>query len=347
MTMRTPPNQPIVLTGCGWVTPLAAGALDDVLTGLRQAVSAPAPAQGCWTVPDSLRNGGPELSDELAKDRGGWLAGLAFAHAQRAAGWREGAFQPERVGLVLGCALAGQPGMIGFASEVRQQTARFVSPLHFPQTVGNYVAGALARGFNLRGPNLTLASGDASGLDALAEAFELLAAGLADVVLAGAVTEFPPGLASGPAMSGAVLSEGAGLFVLERAESAVARGAAPLAMMSGYTRSPITKGLPPLAQPALLSCTARGPAGAVFIEHWVGRCPGTAGVAAVAAAIGAARGQSVPVLDEADPVSVSVHPLALGDLRNDDGTVRAFVQAASDGGHMTTLELAIPARTSM
>lgn len=69
------------------------------------------------------------------------------------------------------------------------------------------------------------------------------------------------------------------------------------------------------------------------------------GVAAVAAAIGAARGQPVPVLDAADPVFVSVRPVALDDLRNDDGTVRAFVQAASDGGHMTSLELAIHARS--
>ena len=346
MTVRTPLNQPIVLTGCGWVTPLAAGTLDDVLACLRQAVSAPVLVHGCWTVPESLRDQGPELSDELTKDHGGWLAGLAFVHARRAAAWREGAFQPERVGLVLGCALAGQPGMIGFAREVRQQTARFVSPLHFPQTVGNYVAGALARGFDLRGPNLTLASGEASGLDALAEAFELLGADLADVVLAGAIAECPPNLASGLAGSGVVLSEGACLFVLERAESAAARGAVPLATMAGYTRSPATEFQAAL-RPALLSCAARGRVGAVFIEQWVGRSPGTTGVAAVAAAIGAARGQPVPVLDAADPVSVSVRPVALDDLRNDDGTVRAFVQAATDGGHMTTLELAIPARTSM
>ena len=56
--------------------------------------------------------------------------------------------------------------MIRFAEEVRAQSPRFVSPIHFPETVGNYLAAALARGFGFRGPNLTLA-GDSAGMEAV------------------------------------------------------------------------------------------------------------------------------------------------------------------------------------
>ncbi len=291
-------NQPILLTGCGWVTSRAAGTIDEVLAALQPTGAA------VTAAPDDQI-----LPEELSKDRGGRLAGLALVHARRSAAWQDGLFAPERVGFVLGCALAGQAGMIGFANEVRQQTPRFVSPLHFPQTVGNYVAGALARGFGLRGPNLTLASGGASGLDALAEAFELLVAGRADAVFAGGVTECPPGWPDSTAVS-----DGACLFMLERGESAVARGVKPLATMIGYTRSPAA------AQAQLR------------------RCPGTTGVAAVAAAVGAAWGQPVPVLAAEEAEGVSVRSSAAP-----DGATRVIVQAASDAGHATGVELGIPA----
>jgi 3-oxoacyl-(acyl-carrier-protein) synthase len=322
--MPAAPRHAIVLTAGGWVSSRAAGPIDEVLAALNAATAAAPP-------------GDEPLPEELSKDRGGRLAGLALLHARRSAAWQDGVFAPERVGLVLGCALAGHAGMIRFANEVRQQTPRFVSPLHFPQTVGNYVAGALARGFGLRGPNLTLASGGTSGLDALAGAFDLLAGGGADAVFAGAVTECPPDLPGG-----AGLGEGACLFTLERADSAAARGVRPLATMTGYTRTTVAETLEPAAPPALISCAACRQPGAVFIEHWIGPCPGTASVAAVAAVLGAAWGRPVPVLEAGEARGVSVRPIALPR----DAATTALVRAASEAGHMTSVTLVIPPITA-
>jgi 3-oxoacyl-(acyl-carrier-protein) synthase len=172
---------PIVITGCGWVTPFAAGEISEILSA-DQACPAPGTLeQGYWPIPEDCLAGYPQLSAEIRQDKGAWIAAIAFEHSRRQAAPPD-SLPAERVGMVLGCALAGQLGMIAFANEVRAQSARFVSPIHFPQTVGNYIAGALARAYNIRGPNITLACGLASGLDAIAQGCALLAAGSADLV---------------------------------------------------------------------------------------------------------------------------------------------------------------------
>ncbi len=193
--MTSLPNQSIVLTGCGWVTPFAADSISDVLAAARQ------PA--CWTVPDERLDDFPDLSNELKHDRGAWMTAVALEHACRSASVELKSLDSGRVGLVLGCGLAGQLGMIDFADEVRQQSPRFVSPIHFPQTVGNYIAGALARGYDIRGPNITLASGATSGLDAIVEACSLLACGSADLVFAGGTEQLSKALAEGLSELGA------------------------------------------------------------------------------------------------------------------------------------------------
>lgn len=342
--MPTSTAPPIVLTGCGWVTPLAAGNIGQVFAAARRTLGAPSLEGGYWAVPDDLASRYAGLSRELQGDKGAWLAGIAFGHACQEASLEVDAQDAQRVGLVLGSALAGQLGMIGFANEVRAQSARFVSPLHFPQTVGNYIAGALARGYKLRGPNLTLACGAASGLEAVAQACAMLAAGEADVVVAGGVSELSKDLAKGLAEPDATLSEGACLFVLERADSAAARGASPLAQIIGHSRSSGDAPLPADADRAIVSCASCYYAGAVFIEHWVGRCFGAAGAAALAAAIGAADGGDVPLLDSTGRSSARLGPVRLGDRKLADGSLLAIIRADADGAHITTVMLSLPPR---
>ncbi|MBI4716964.1 MAG: hypothetical protein HY763_04110 [Planctomycetes bacterium] len=216
----------IVLTGCGWVT---AGAAGDIPTMLAAAGHV-APTGGPRYIPDRFRDELPGLSVEVKSDRGAWIAAIALEFACRSAALDLATAAAPRVGLVLGCALAGELGMLQFAEEVRQQSARFVSPIHFPQTVGNYIAGALARAYGICGPNTTLAGGARSGLEAMREAASLLARGCADVVIAGGVDCLTPELARGLEGSATIPREEACLFVMERQESAAARGAAPLAI---------------------------------------------------------------------------------------------------------------------
>jgi 3-oxoacyl-(acyl-carrier-protein) synthase len=278
------------------------------------------------------------------------MTAAALTHACRDASLEVESLAGERVGLILGCGLAGQLGMIGFANEVRQQSPRFVSPIHFPQTVGNYIAGALARGFHIRGPNMTVASGPASGLDAIVEGCDHVLNGRADVVFAGGTEQLSQTLAEGLAEAGVFLSEGACLFVLEASDAATARGAEALATVVrwGHMDEWAAEFHPPehtesaTARAArFLSVAGCRHPGAIFIEDWIGRCPGALGGAAVAAAIGAAGGISVPLLDDSDQHSVSVRRVALDGLRGPDGAIPALIIADADGAHQTTLEMAI------
>ena len=342
--MSASPSPAVVLTGCGWVTPLAGGTISQVFAAARRAGAPPAPGGGYWAVPDELVEDYPDLSNELKRDKGAWMTGVAFLLACGDASLAPDALEAERVGLVLGCALAGQSGMISFANEVRKQSPRFVSPLHFPQTVGNYIAGAMARGFTIRGPNLTLACGAASGLEAVARGWAILNAGEADLVFAGGTEELTDDLARGLAQAGVVLSEGACLFVLERADSAAARGVRPLAAVTGCSRTATDGPLPAGPERALVSCTSPGRPGAVFIEHWIGCCLGASGAAALAAAIGAADGGDVPLLQAGDEASVSVGRIATEGLAAADGSLRALAWADADGAHATVVELLLPPR---
>lgn len=214
----------IVITGCGWVTPFAHGNAAAVVAAAERAAPPPADAR-FWAVPDTFLAEFPHLTEEIRAEKGAWLAAIAIEHACREAGIVPANLDPTRIGMVLGCALAGQIGMIDFANEVREQSARFVSPIHFPQTVGNYIAGALARGYNIRGSNLTIAGGPLSGLDAVLEAASLLRRGGIDVVFAGGVECLTDPIVEGMDPGDAPPSEGACLFVLERESDAKQRGA--------------------------------------------------------------------------------------------------------------------------
>ncbi len=308
----------VVITGCGWVTPFVSGRLHEVLNagpGVEPPVGRP-----YWSISFDGRRAFDDVPAECRQDASATLAATAFQIARKDAQLHEGRNlpPPERVGLVLGCGLAGQSGMIDFANDVREQSVRFVSPIRFPQTVGNYVAGALARSFDIRGPNVTLANGIASGLDAVVEACALLRSGQADLVYAGGCERLTPTTAAGLFQEGVLLSDGACLFTLERESDAKRRGAAIHAKvfpaLSHSVASPKADS-PPAAQEntgfALTSAAGVREAGAVWVEHWVGRCLGALSAAAVAAGIFAAWGPPVPFLDPSDASRIGYGSLRL------------------------------------
>ncbi len=202
----------IVVAGCGLVTPWGAGNADMLAVAKPHASDAGGPFAA---VPDAMRDRYADPAAELKRDKGGWMTAGAMQDALVDAGLVIGDHDPQRVGLALGSAFAGQLGMIAFAEEVRAQTARFVSPINFPKTVGNYVAGAMARAFKFTGPNVTVASGAASGLAAVAAACGVLADGVADVMFAGGYDvlsdELVRGLPEDP-----TYAEGACVYVLMR-----------------------------------------------------------------------------------------------------------------------------------
>lgn len=118
----------------------------------------------------------------------------------------------------------------------------------------------LAEAFGARGPSFNCMTACAASTQAIGEAFEIIARGDADAMLAGGahsmihplgMTGFirltamskrsdSPRTASRPFDStrdGFVMGEGAGIVVLERLDHALARGATPLAEVAGYGSS--------------------------------------------------------------------------------------------------------------
>lgn len=272
-------DQAIVITGCGWVTPFGVGDARDRLPGVPALDTAASPP--VRQIPTELLDRFPPVAEELRHDRAAWMAGLAFELACRSAGVDRHQTPPERIGLVLGSALAGQPGMIQFAEEVRAQSARFVSPIHFPNTVGNFTAGAIARVHQLRGPNLTLAGGAACGLEALVRAAALIADGSADVVVAGGVETITEALALGFDPLTPPLSEGACLYVLVSRTRAAARSATIMALIESCSTETANDSTPLEHDDAVVVTAGFDNHDALSVESILGRGLAAAGAATV------------------------------------------------------------------
>ena len=186
---------------------------------------------------------------------------LALGAAQEA--WREAAldgFDPARVGVVVGSAIGGLPGIADQHAVLRDRGADRVSPFFIPSVLVDSASGQIAISLGLRGPNYAPVSACATGSHALGEAAEIIKRGDADVVLAGGTEscihplilagfcamrglvaeEEDPTKASRPfdaTRAGFVMAEAACILVLEDLDSARARGATVYAEVLGYGAS--------------------------------------------------------------------------------------------------------------
>jgi 3-oxoacyl-[acyl-carrier-protein] synthase II len=161
------------------------------------------------------------------------------------------------VGLVVGTTFCSVRTIAEFDRRALRLGPTHASPLDFANSVINAAAGQAAIWHGLRGVNSTLAGGEASGLQAIAQATELVRSGRVDAVLAGGAEElcfesffgyYRAGRLCGSLDRGAVerpvpfdarrngfsLSEGAALLMLEEASAAAARGAAVRAEVLGW-----------------------------------------------------------------------------------------------------------------
>ena len=164
---------------------------------------------------------------------------------------------PCRMGAIVGTGIGG-------IKEIEEQHKIIVnkgpmrtSPFTVPRLMANAAAGNIAIRYGLRGPNFCVVSACASSNHAIGEAFCNILANRSDVVITGGAEAAltPIGLASFCAArslstrndnptaasrpfdkdrDGFVLSEGAGILVLEEYEHAKNRGATIYAEMLGY-----------------------------------------------------------------------------------------------------------------
>lgn len=173
------------------------------------------------------------------------------------AGIKKDTVPAERMGIVVGTAMAG----VSIISETQDGLStgahKKVSPRFVPKFIGNIAAAQIAIAKGYRGPSLTVSTACSSGADAIGTAAMLLLAGEADAILAvGAEASLCPvvvaGLASAHALStnnenpqtasrpfdktrdGFVFGEGGGAVLLETEEHAKKRGADIKARLLGF-----------------------------------------------------------------------------------------------------------------
>lgn len=182
-------------------------------------------------------------------DRSLRLGARALAEAIARSGIEGAGYRRDRVGLCVGTSLgAARQGERfqrawlerGIGHAHRRDLVEY--PLHA-------VADALAARFDIGGPRLVHSNACAAGAVAIANGFELLRDGLADVVIAGGLDPLAylsfGGFSSLGVLStlncapytrsdGITLGEGAGFLVLERRRSAERRGATVVAQILGY-----------------------------------------------------------------------------------------------------------------
>jgi 3-oxoacyl-[acyl-carrier-protein] synthase II len=186
----------------------------------------------------------PEIPAMKARrfDRGSQFAIVASAQAIAEAGY-DVAGDPESIGIALGTGSAGAGALTEFLRVLLTESPEAAPPFHFPNTVANAPASQVSIELKLHGPNVTVTQKDPSAVNALLFASLAIGSGRARAMIAGGVDEWNPVYALGfdrvsalrgeKRASGIVQGEGAFALVLEEEGSARARGARPLAALSG------------------------------------------------------------------------------------------------------------------
>ncbi|HCO43266.1 MAG TPA: beta-ketoacyl-[acyl-carrier-protein] synthase II [Gammaproteobacteria bacterium] len=187
--------------------------------------------------------------------------GIAAAdEALRDAGIEVTADNAERIGVAIGSGIGGLPGIEAGHLDYINGGPRRISPFFVPGNIINMVAGNVSIRFGLKGPNLSVVTACASATHSIGDSARLIEYGDADVMLAGGaeMATSPMGVggfAAARALStrnddpqrasrpwdrdrdGFVLSDGAGILVLEEYEHARRRGATIYAELLGYGMS--------------------------------------------------------------------------------------------------------------
>ncbi len=157
----------------------------------------------------------------------------------------------DRVGVLVGTGIGGTLTHEEQTLVLEKKGERRVSPFTIPMMMANAASGAISIAHGFRGPCETISTACATGTHSLGQAARWIAWDLCDAVIAGgaeagisgvAINGFrnmkalsPSGLSRpfDEGRDGFVLSEGAGIFVLEEWERASARGATILGEILG------------------------------------------------------------------------------------------------------------------
>jgi len=266
MTAASGPSKRIVVTGMGCRSPLGhdvestwaaavqgqSGAVNVTRFDTEGFASTIAcelsePVEDCGLSPKEMRRTDPVVIYSLAAAREALLdSALEIDDSNRA-----------RIGVTVGSGIGGLTTIVQNQNALMAKGPRRVSPFTIPMGITNMPSGMISLQHGLQGPNFAHVSACATGTHAIGESAELIARGMADVMIVGgseapilplALAAFDsmralsrcndePTRASRPfdaGRDGFVMGEGAGVLVLETLEHATARGARIRGEILGY-----------------------------------------------------------------------------------------------------------------
>jgi len=258
----------VVITGMGVVTPIG-NDLETFWSNLKNGVSGIHTIDAFDTTGYDCRIGGqvrdfdPKAffknpKDVRRTDRFTHLAMAAAKLAMADSGIDVGNLQQrDRFGVIVSTGIGGLKTLQDQLQILLTKGPGRNSPFTIPMLIGNMAGGVISMEFDLRGPNLCIVTACATSNNAIGESWRIIKSGDADIFLAGgaeaSIVEI--GVAGFSAMKalstrndeperasrpfdrdrdGFVMSEGAGVVVVEELEHARARGAKIYCEITGY-----------------------------------------------------------------------------------------------------------------
>jgi len=259
----------VVITGLGAITPIG-HTVDDFWEGLVAGRSGVGPvtqfdasAYPCQIAGEVHGFHPEDYMDRKTARRMARGVQFAMAAAQQAltdAGIRLPSRESSRVGIVLGTAMGGFDMAMSGIDIVRSRGWRRVGPTVIAASLPNMAAFHISQEYGIQGYSSTITTACASGTQAIGTATDVIRSGRADVMITGGaealVTEMAfagfsamrglslrndePSRALRPFdknRDGFLLGEGAAIFILERLDHALDRGARIYAEVLGSATS--------------------------------------------------------------------------------------------------------------
>jgi 3-oxoacyl-[acyl-carrier-protein] synthase II len=260
----------VVVTGLGVVTPIA-NELNAFWEGIQSGKSGIGQVEGMPDINEYPVTIGGEVRGldvdkyiapkEARKMDPFSIYGIcASVMAVEDAGLDTDALDLQRVGVIASSGIGGMQFMQNECLKAYEKGPRRVSPQLIPQMITNILSGYVSIKYGFKGPNFCVTSACASGTHSIGEAMRIIQYGDADVMIAGGseasiamlgVAGFAalratsrrnddPQAASRPFdadRDGFVMSEGAGMLVLEEKQHAIERGATIYCDAVGYGRT--------------------------------------------------------------------------------------------------------------
>jgi 3-oxoacyl-[acyl-carrier-protein] synthase II len=257
----------VVITGLGAVTPIGNN-VETFWSNLKNGVSGIGKIQGFDTtgydcqIAGEVRDFDPKLFFKNPKDvrRADRFTQLAMAGAKMAledSGIEVEKQRRDRFGVIVSSGIGGLKTLQDQHAVLLTKGPSRNSPFTIPMLISNMASGLISMEYGLQGPNMCIVTACATSNNAIGESWRIIKFGDADIFLAGGseASVVAIGLAGFSAMKalstrndeperasrpfdrdrdGFVISEGAGIVVVEELEHAKARGAKIYCELTGY-----------------------------------------------------------------------------------------------------------------